>query len=192
MKCQNCGSEKSEDGHRCAHCGTHILPELCAVCFRHNPSGSRFCCSCGSRMVPPIPLHRSRPVKLCPVCVHPTQLEQYELGSVIVETCPVCHIQWLGWDDWKTIMRAAREHPPSDIPPKPLPSDDKPYLRCPVCRNLMHRGTPAPGYPRVDTCHQHGYWLEPGELEEAIRAASRPPKPRLTSHLPQMSPWEYD
>ncbi|HET9888754.1 MAG TPA: zf-TFIIB domain-containing protein [bacterium] len=179
LRCGSCGAAVPGDAHECAYCGAAILRTggtrslICPKCFARNDEESHYCTSCGIRFQPE---QVELAVALLP-CVRGcgTMAAQTAAGLPVHE-CTHCHGLWIPEHRLDELIERAAQAPalfreqresPWGLPPVE-------YRRCPVCNALMARRN----FRRIsgvviDSCHEHGTWLDADELEriaEFVRA----------------------
>jgi len=170
-RCGSCGAAVGSDVPACDYCRSPIVRDparlglVCPVCYARNPDDGRHCTGCGVEFLPqPPPLEMARVD--CPVCE--CDLAARSIGGIVVSECGACGGVWAPGDRFDVLVRrvAERDRPavtrPREQPPFP---ESVVYRVCPVCRRHMHRTN----FGRrsgiiVDSCADHGTWLDAGEL----------------------------
>lgn len=168
LNCLMCGAPAKSDATKCSHCGARLATVACPSCFGMVFEGSRFCQHCGSRVFRPV----GKVTEMsCPGCE--SQLEEIALGNINVAECPKCDGLWVENAKFEEIC-ANREQQSvilgaaGEIPKAELPMNVR-YLKCPVCRGLMHRMNFANcSGVVIDTCKRHGTFFEKHELQRII------------------------
>jgi Zn-finger nucleic acid-binding protein len=186
--CPNCGG-KNPEGPRtktgeakkplCRYCGQSLGSVIChhAGCLQFNPVDSKFCQSCGRKIATAkksaSPLH-------CPACSKGeggvslefvTFEEKGGSPEISLHICPQCEGAWA---DETTADRLLQKAAGKRTGAKEPEAEDKPYLFCPVCKEMMARKTPGQGkLPTLDICREHGIWFERGEIQEIATPLDR-------------------
>jgi len=137
---------------QCVHCGKKISKRI------------RYCPNCGGENKKEMTIQDP----LCPRCKCP--LEIYKYRKTELDICPQCSGLWLDAGEFKRLATEREAYADESIPyeyqKKPLP-EEKGYLPCVRCGSLMIRKN----FKRIsgvliDTCRDHGIWLDAGELEQ--------------------------
>jgi len=180
-RCGSCGAGVRSDSHTCQYCGSEIVREpgdhslICPECYARCAGDSRFCTACGVGF-------RPEPVKLgghelpCPTCS--TLMPPRRLGGVAVNECLACNGLWAPGDSFDLLVgRAIQSRQQADPAKlhalKPRVTGSNParqgvrYRNCPECDGYMARRN----YRKrsgiiIDSCAQHGIWLDADELEQ--------------------------
>ncbi len=180
-RCGSCAASVSADATRCDYCGSVIVRDLdqlsliCPECFGRSADDSRFCTACGVAF-------RPEPVRLdghelpCPSCS--SLMPPREIAGVGLNECLSCHGPWVSGDGFDTLVSRAIEARQSAseaerLVSKPRVAGSNPagqrvqYRNCPECDGHMQRRN----YRKrsgiiIDTCPQHGTWLDADELEQ--------------------------
>ncbi len=142
--CRSCGADV--EGPACGYCGNPVAPE---------------------------PVRAPSPgAQGCPRCESPTELFRHAAAGAVVLGCPSCNGLWVPTETLEPLIEGGARHTQPEEggdQPRRLSRDVR-YLKCPTCSQMMSRRN----YGRVsgiivDTCPQHGVWLDKGELE-ALRS----------------------
>ena len=165
----------------CDYCTSAIVRDpgdlslLCPECFARNAMASRFCTACGVAFRPETP-GSFAPEIPCPDCggLMPVRL----IGTVPVNECPACNGLWVEEERFDALVTKAIDAQRAAFatgapPPTPRVQGGNPvtievkYRKCPVCDSFMLRRN----YRRtsgvvVDSCRDHGTWLDADELEQ--------------------------
>jgi Zn-finger nucleic acid-binding protein len=113
---------------------------------------------------------------LCPRCKAELQIER-DYG-IKVERCPSCNGRWLDHDELDQLEAtvASEEERRATIVYFPRPSE----LVCPKCGKEMTAFDYRAYNLEIDTCEEHGFWLDAGEegrvrdiVEERVRGLAR-------------------
>lgn len=147
-----------------AHQGTTPGTIVCSYCHREHSAKMKRCPFCGGAVERRVTSALPR----CPRCGHPLSQEIYRDSEV--DVCPRCHGVWLDLHefDFHTSERDTFSDPsiPRVYRRPPLPVE-RGYIPCPRCGSLMTRQhfRDISGV-LIDLCHDHGVWLDAGELEQ--------------------------
>jgi Zn-finger nucleic acid-binding protein len=154
----------------CGHCGARLATIACPTCFDMMFQGSRFCPHCGAAAVAWEPTPTPQ---LCPGCEHP--LLRGQLGELVLHECDHCFGFWVDTHTFEHICRNAEQEALGLGllgPPTPRSTQGVPgirYVRCPQCRQLMHRVNFAQhSGVVVDVCRDHGTWFDADELHRIV------------------------
>jgi len=138
----------------CRSCGAEVQGAVCGYC--------------GSPAVPDPVRAPSAGSQGCPRCESPTELFRHAAAGAVVLGCPGCGGLWVPEETLEPLIDGGAQFTPSqegaDLPRR-LDVNVR-YLKCPTCSKLMARRN----YGRVsgvivDSCPQHGVWLDRGELQ---------------------------
>ena len=181
VRCPCCGATRNQDQQCCEYCGARFSSadkgwgSMCPVCLCRLPSDAQFCIECGLKLEPR-KLENEATAYQCPRCTVPLQTRQLE--QIKAAECPACAGLWLSTACFETVCRereamanAMRGLSPHGRMKFELTEDEKVrYIPCPVCKNLMNRHN----FGRVsgviiDTCRDHGVWLDNQELARIIQ-----------------------
>lgn len=105
----------------------------------------------------------------CPACESPLHPEMR--GSVEVDLCARCGGVWLDDGELESLLASDENaQAPSPHPSNPAMTGPIVYRRCPRCEGWLARNNfrHVSGVI-IDTCPDHGVWLDKGEYE-SIRA----------------------
>jgi len=163
-----CGAAARSDATHCEHCGARLATVACPSCFGMIFQGSKFCSHCGAAIAR---LETELSGLICPHCE--TNLKYLQLGKVELAECPKCDGLWLENSQFETVCADTEQQAvllgsavpvPETVPPTPVK-----YIKCPVCRVIMHRQnfSGASGVI-IDICRPHGTWLDAVELQRII------------------------
>ncbi|PRP92597.1 Double zinc ribbon [Enhygromyxa salina] len=180
VRCSGCGAPRS-DGPNCSHCGSSFaayerdLTSICPRCVTRVSDKARFCHSCAQ------PLAAEGAAgelddRICPACGGDQRMHSRRLGADLsLLECSGCAGLWLSSETFQHVIRRAEEMV-ADVEPnadseRPAAAMDQPvrYRPCPECKALMNRSQYGK-FSRViiDTCKQHGVWLDEGELSNIL------------------------
>ena len=103
----------------------------------------------------------------CPRCA--CMMTEHHFRETEIDKCPKCHGLWLEIPDFDYLTSERNVYADDSVEReyfrKPLP-DEQGYLRCPRCEAFMDRQNfGAISGVLIDRCHDHGVWLDAGELE---------------------------
>lgn len=180
-RCGSCGAGVQGDAKSCQYCGSEIVREpgehslICPECYARCASGSRFCTACGVGFQP-------EQVKIdghelpCPACS--TLMPPRQVAGVGVNECLSCHGLWAPGEGFDLLVgraiEARQQASPAELHVlKPRVKGSNParqgvqYRNCPECDGYMARRN----YRKksgiiIDTCSEHGIWLDADELEQ--------------------------
>jgi Zn-finger nucleic acid-binding protein len=180
-RCGSCGAGVRGDAETCQYCGSEIVREpgelslICPECYARCARCSRFCTACGVGFRPEqvrIEGHEL-PCPACSIGMPPRQV-----GGVGVNECLTCHGLWAPGESFDLLVSRAidaRQHAtPAELHAlKPRVTGSNPahqgvqYRNCPECDGPMARRN----YRKksgiiIDTCPEHGVWLDADELEQ--------------------------
>ena len=156
--CINCGAGLPAGTIVCKYCKTRQDVDLKGV-HRHTvvaPEGDRICPRCDVKMETiDLKIEGKFLIERCQSCMgmffDPGELEAILQKSV----SNVFHIDYM---QLKALKNAKRHE---DFPVV--------YIKCPVCRKLMHRvNFGAQSGVIIDNCKQDGIWLDGGELRQLM------------------------
>jgi Zn-finger nucleic acid-binding protein len=185
IRCSACGAPRSK-GPTCVHCHSAFAlfeqdrTSICPHCMTRVSERARFCHSCGRAIASEGQIGELSEM-ICPACGGDRHMHSRALGTdLAVLECSACAGLWLGRETFEHVIRRAeematmlasrREHGPDLGPTKPTgAAQPVRYRPCPVCKTMMNRNQ----YGKfskviVDTCKQHGTWLDDGELTQIL------------------------
>jgi Zn-finger nucleic acid-binding protein len=175
LRCSACGA-LLEGSASCAWCGGAVAARdlgtghVCPQCFAQLPAGARFCCECGLEIKPET-MRLLPAAAQCPRCKE--ALVRREIGDAALIECHRCAGLWLDEPAFEKAVKAGDQASLAPWlgkePPKQRPTDPVRYLRCPVCRQFMHRKNfGGNSGVIIDWCKGHGYWFDAAELEKVM------------------------
>lgn len=91
-----------------------------------------------------------------------TDMTIEHLRDIEVELCPTCHGRWLDLDELDKLeatVQSTEEERRATVMFGERPSE----LKCPVCEKPMITFDYRAHAVEVDTCTEHGWWLDSGE-----------------------------
>lgn len=180
IHCATCGGMLDAKKPKCPFCDALVdqtsarMSEFCSSCYAMSPEGAAYCSGCGQPLVTVLDAP-TRTDRACPRCRVP--MRRRDLAGHRPLECPMCCGLFVEPDDFETLMRAQAEHedraenihgPERAL--VDLDHDEKLYVPCPGCGEMMNRSNYADGSGVIiDYCREHGYWLDAGELEKIAR-----------------------
>ncbi len=181
VRCSGCGAPRSE-GPSCRHCGSSFaayerdLTSICPRCMSRVSDQARFCHSCGDALAAEGVAGELSEL-ICPACGGEQRMHSRALGhDLSLLECSGCAGIWLGPETFEHAIRRAEEMvanlDAAELAGRPaaaIGAQAVRYRPCPICKTLMNRSQYG-RYSRViiDTCKQHGVWLDEGELGQIL------------------------
>ena len=168
LHCYSCGAAVSSDKPKCEHCGARLASVSCPTCFGMMFQGSKFCPHCGDTAAV---WQGENSKRLCPGCQ--TSMLRGDLRGIPLHECGKCFGLWLDTATFERICRDA-EQQASVLGSRmslgaPVALGPIRYVRCPHCRDLMHRVNFARcSGVIVDVCRAHGTWFDANELHRIV------------------------
>ncbi len=180
-RCGSCGAGVQENVETCAYCGSEIVREpgehslICPECFARCADNSKFCTACGVGF-------RPEPVRIdghelpCPECS--ALMPARQVAGVSVNECLACHGLWAPGEGFDILVGRAIEArkqagPAERYTLKPRVKGGNPlrqgvrYRNCPECERFMaRRNYRKKSGVIIDSCSEHGVWLDADELEQ--------------------------
>lgn len=205
LRCGSCGALADAGADRCSFCGSTIVRDrgslslICPECFARTQEDARFCTACGVAF-------RPEPVRLegyelpCPACS--ALMPARQLAGIALSECTQCHGLWVPRDGFDALIRRALEarkrgEAKDEAPAAPRVDRGNPaarrveYRKCPECQALMQRRNFRHSSGVIlDTCAEHGTWLDADELEQiaGFLASGRGTSPLLATEDPARLP----
>ena len=180
-RCGSCGAGVQHDAKSCQYCGSEILLEpgehslICPECYARCANGSRFCTGCGVGFQPE--QVRIEGYELpCPACS--TLMPARQIGGIGINECLSCHGLWAPGESFDLLVSRAidarQQASPAELHAlKPRVTGSNParqgvqYRNCPECDGYMaRRNYRNKSGVIIDTCSEHGVWLDADELEQ--------------------------
>lgn len=182
VRCASCGAARGSGGDNCEYCGARFSSadkgwgSMCPACFCRLPNDANFCVECGLK-INPEKIEFGGTSSLCPRCKVPLQERTVEKLPML--ECASCAGLWLPVQLFETICR---DRETMGVAMRGLNSGRRrrkfelgenekvKYIPCPVCTSLMNRRN----FGRVsgviiDTCRDHGVWMDNNELNRIIQ-----------------------
>lgn len=153
MNCVNCGAPLPAKSTICAHCGSRNEVDLRGI-HRYTvevPESARICPRCDIPMATiNVGQGKTFLIEQCRNCSG-LFFDPGEAEALLEDS--VAHVYGFDLELLETLARETRR------------TDTVVYLKCPVCRTLMHRQNfgKRSGVV-VDRCQPHGVWLDSGEF----------------------------
>ena len=114
----------------------------------------------------------------CPRC-HADLVAQQEYHGIEVDRCPSCDGRWLDLDELDRI-EATVPSTPEERRATIRYAERQSELHCPICDKRMTAFHYRAYNLELDTCEDHGFWLDAGEegrvreiIEERVRGLAR-------------------
>lgn len=110
----------------------------------------------------------------CPRC-HADLVAEQEYHGIEVDRCPSCDGRWLDSDELDQ-LEATVPSTPAERRATIRYAEHRSELRCPVCDKEMTAFDYRAYDLELDTCDDHGFWLDAGEegrVRELIEARVR-------------------
>ncbi|MFN0242117.1 MAG: zf-TFIIB domain-containing protein [Planctomycetota bacterium] len=181
LRCGSCAAHLRTDARSCEYCESEISIEerlfagVCPGCFARLLTHARFCMECGLGTAPQV-LSTVAETKSCPRCAG--RLRARSVGALHLIECAQCAGLWLDPGVLEALcdererkslvqqfLAAQTGSAAVDASARPGPM----YLACALCDERMHRrnfgGTSG---VVIDTCKDHGLWLDHGELTRIL------------------------
>ena len=153
-RCKSCSAPLLANTNRCQYCGVRNDVDLHA---KHHYT-----------------VYQKVSDRICPHCDKPLQTIQIQLDqSVFIERCADCFGLFFDLEELETLLDHSvnhiaainRAHIDNINTDRYLTKQVVKYIKCPVCREFMHRANFAQkSGVIVDSCRLHGLWLDSGEV----------------------------
>jgi Zn-finger nucleic acid-binding protein len=181
VRCGSCGAGVQDSTETCQYCGSEIVRELgkhsliCPECLARCADGSRFCTACGVGFRPEQVRIEGHELP-CPACS--TLMPARQIGGVGVNECLSCHGLWAPGESFDLLVGRAIDARQQASPAElhsltPRVTGSNParqgvqYRNCPECDGYMaRRNYRKKSGVIIDTCSEHGVWLDADELEQ--------------------------
>lgn len=169
LHCYSCGAAVSSDKPKCDHCGARLATVSCPTCFGMMFQGAKFCPHCGGTAAN---WEGEDSHRLCPGCQ--SSMLKGDLRGIALHECTKCLGLWLDTATFERICRDAEQQAAVLGSGRALGAANSVgpvrYLRCPHCRDLMHRVNFARcSGVIVDVCRTHGTWFDANELHRIVQ-----------------------
>ncbi len=159
MKCSSCGASLGTNSNVCHYCGSLNDTDLRSLHYytTNEPETDRNCPRCNKPLnTIDLKLNGSFFIERCNNCLglffDPSELEH------LLEN----HVQHVHQVDHKQLNLLVEEQHKEDW--------GTTYIKCPICQKLMNRQAyGSRSGVIVDTCKNHGIWLDGGELGTLFR-----------------------
>lgn len=181
LHCPSCGASVRREASTCEYCQAHLDFSLkgktvhCSHCFAATPADGHFCIRCARPLEQADQEGALLENQLCPRCEVP--LRQVKIGDFSVAGCSRCGGFFVPEATFDMMQdRSDRViFPTSGAPHGEVQAESVVrYVRCPICRNMMNRTNFARiSGVVIDTCHNHGIWFDPGEMEKIMDFVAR-------------------
>ncbi len=180
-RCGSCGAGVQDSTETCQYCGSKIVREpgklslICPECFARCADDSRFCTACGVGFRPEQVRVEGHELP-GPACSNLMPARQ--VGGVGVNECLSCHGLWAPGEGFDLLVSRAidarQQASPAELHSlKPRVTGSNParqgvqYRNCPECDGYMaRRNYRKKSGVIIDTCSEHGVWLDADELEQ--------------------------
>lgn len=186
LRCGSCGASLRADSRSCDYCDAEISIEerlfagVCPGCYARLISKARFCMECGLSVAQQV-LTPIGEEQTCPRCAG--RVRARAVGDLSLIECAHCAGLWLEPGSLEAICEASEKKTlvqqflASQVASTTADTTSLPgpmYLPCMRCGQRMHRrnfgGTSG---VVIDTCKDHGLWLDRGELERILEYVRR-------------------
>lgn len=200
-RCGSCGAQVGADAESCDYCGSAIVRDdaslslICPECFGRNEEAARFCTACGVSFSPQSVVVEGNELP-CPCCTVLMPVRQ--VGGLGLNECPQCNGLWVPEQRLEQLIaraiEARRDRPEALAGLTPRVKGANPaqqqvaYRKCPVCEAFMaRRNFQRSSGVIIDTCGDHGTWLDADELERIAGFLVSGGKPVSTANLERES-----
>lgn len=181
VRCSGCGAPRGR-GSTCAHCQSSFaafeqdLGSICPHCLTRVSDRARYCHSCSRPLAAEGSVGELADAR-CPAC-EDQRMHSRRLGDELsLLECSGCGGLWLGRETFEHVIHRAEDMVTALSSTTTQPREAaKPglgqpvrYRPCPSCKALMNRSQYGK-FSRViiDTCKEHGVWLDAGELTQIL------------------------
>ncbi len=180
-RCGSCAASVSAGATSCDYCGSVIVRDpdqlslICPECFGRSADDSRFCTACGVAFRPESVRIDGHELP-CPSCS--SLMPPREIAGVGLNECLSCHGLWVSGSGFDTLVSRAIEaretaSEAERLANKPRVTGSNPagqrvqYRNCPECdAHMQRRNYRKRSGIIIDSCPQHGTWLDADELEQ--------------------------
>lgn len=183
VRCTSCGAVRGAGGQNCEFCGARFSTvdkgwgTICPGCYCRLPNDAEFCVECGIK-INVRKLTAAETDFKCPRCL--VGLHVRMLDTVRIYECAGCGGMWVPESEFENIC--TRKEILSSVKTSAgiksggrrkfelSTKEEVKYIPCPECRALMNRRN----YSHIsgviiDTCRDHGVWLDNQELSRIIQ-----------------------
>ncbi len=183
LNCPQCGASCSPNDIKCEFCGAYLAVVPCPRCFDLLFVGTRHCPNCGADVTRPAYTAQEAAAteRLCPRCgveKKEVRLTARIAGETLLDQCADCGGVWMDMHTFDHVIQDAKRHTAlralglqklEDTRSEMAPGYKVAYLKCPVCGTIMHRKNFGKrSGVIIDTCKDHGVWLDRGELARVL------------------------
>ncbi len=162
MDCVKCGAPLPPKSNICQYCSALNDVDLRAVAdrVRRGPATDRRCPRCGDTMCTmDLQLGEAFYVERCDKCMG-VFFDDGELETLLDKS--VAKVFEVDHQRLAVLIEEEAPERPSTVR----------YVKCPICRRLMNRKNyGSRSAVVVDTCRDHGVWLDGGELSQLLKWA---------------------
>ena len=161
MKCTSCGASLYAGMIRCPYCASYASPQLDGIdVYASEPAIGKPCPRCTNKLaVAKQPKLDGATVEICNSCA----------GAFFPVGLIEALIEKVKEQDIGTLEAELEEYIRVNSGIEPA---QKPYIPCPACAVLMNRvNYGSLSGVVVDSCREHGLWLDAGELHRLLRWA---------------------
>jgi Zn-finger nucleic acid-binding protein len=179
VHCSACGGNLEKGRPDCPYCNALVdltdarMTEYCGECLSMNKEGARFCSECGEPIAAQVEAPEATDAE-CPRCR--VRMRRRTLGEHRPLECPMCCGLFVASADLESLIADQKDDGDAASASQQQPeraslvNESVAYLKCPVCGQIMNRVN----YGRIsgviiDSCKEHGHWLDEGELEKIAK-----------------------
>jgi len=180
VRCPSCGAARGS-ADTCDFCSARFSAvdkgwgSMCPSCFVRLPNDASYCVECGIK-IDAMPLNAGVSEKRCPRCG--CNLNPRAMDKLAFDECAACGGIWLNADAFAAVCKdretqavatqgmARRSRLKFEL----SAAEQVKYIPCPQCRELMNRRNFAEiSGVVIDTCKEHGVWLDNQELNRVVQ-----------------------
>ncbi len=170
VRCSSCGGSVDGNTFQCRYC-ENIVHEFdgrsyCLKCFAFLEKRAKFCSSCGETAIKIDALPLAARL-FCPR--DGGELSGFQLGDYRISKCNACFGVWISKEEFRRIVDAKAEGVEIDgeYARRSKFDSELKYISCPECaKQLARRNYERVSGVIIDTCEEHGVWLDVHELED--------------------------
>ena len=177
LHCPSCGAAVKRGAKECEYCRSHLDFSLkgktthCPHCYQRIPADSRFCIVCAKPARKQVDEAKILTDSLCPRCQ--VGMTLMKVGDFSVVGCKQCQGLFIPHQTFEMMQdNCERVIEATGALKKPEPGEFQlqvSYVRCPECREFMHRQNFASVSGIIlDVCRLHGIWFDEGEMEKIM------------------------